>query len=299
MNGFTDQPQASVLNNRLYLQHGPISLIVEAIAESTSDAGEVTLAYRQATIEFNTVLEQLSSELTLLRKPVSSERPTGSIARSMHRAAMRYENRFITPMVAVAGAVADHILTCAVVGRKLQRASVNNGGDIALYLGHNSGYEVGICAHLETGQLAGTIEISPEDCVRGIATSGWRGRSFSFGIADAVTVLASDAVTADAAATIIANEVTVESSRFIKRLPASELLPDSDLGEQPVTVEVSNLPMQQVEQALLRGTRCADQLVHDGLINSAFLCLDNIVRTVGTATAPKLERLHEDAPVAL
>ena len=40
-----------------------------------------------------------------------------------------------------------------------------------------------------------------------MATSGWRGRSFSLGIADAVTVLAADAPACDAAATIIANAV--------------------------------------------------------------------------------------------
>ena len=43
--------------------------------------------------------------------------------------------------------------------------------------------------------------------MRGIATSGWRGRSFSLGIADAVTVLAATAAEADAAATVIANAV--------------------------------------------------------------------------------------------
>ncbi len=43
------------------------------------------------------------------------------------------------------------------------------------------------------------------DRVRGVATSGWRGRSFSLGIADAVTVLAPSASLADAAATLIAN----------------------------------------------------------------------------------------------
>ena len=43
--------------------------------------------------------------------------------------------------------------------------------------------------------------------MRGVATSGWRGRSFSLGIADAVTVLARTGAAADAAATIIANAV--------------------------------------------------------------------------------------------
>ena len=45
----------------------------------------------------------------------------------------RYESGdFITPMVAVAGSVADYILDA--MGGGLDRAIVNNGGDIALHL---------------------------------------------------------------------------------------------------------------------------------------------------------------------
>ena len=43
--------------------------------------------------------------------------------------------------------------------------------------------------------------IGADQPVGGIATSGWRGRSQSLGIADAVTVLADTAARADAAAT--------------------------------------------------------------------------------------------------
>ena len=69
--------------------------------------------------------------------------------------------------------------------------------------------------------------------MRGIATSGWRGRSFSLGIADAVTVLADRAAAADAAATIIANAVDLPGHPAIVRVPACELAPDSDLGRAP------------------------------------------------------------------
>ena len=77
--------------------------------------------------------------------------------------------------------------------------------------------------------------------VRGIATSGWRGRSFSLGIADAVTVLADDAAMADAAATVIANAVDLPGHPNILRVPARSLAPDSDLGDQFVTQGVGEL----------------------------------------------------------
>ena len=60
---------------------------------------------------------------------------------------------------------------------------------------------------------SGTIRIRHGDGVGGIATSGARGRSFSLGIADSVTVLAEDAATADAAATLIANAVDCDDRR--------------------------------------------------------------------------------------
>ena len=41
---------------------------------------------------------------------------------------------FVTPMAAVAGSVADEMLAALLAGRTVDRAYVNNGGDIALYL---------------------------------------------------------------------------------------------------------------------------------------------------------------------
>ncbi|WP_204349766.1 hypothetical protein, partial [Klebsiella pneumoniae] len=78
------------------------------------------------------------------------------------------------------------------------------------------------------------------DGIGGIATSGAQGRSFSLGIADSVTVLARDAASADAAATLIANAVDLDHPA-IRRRPARNLDPDSDLGDRLVTVGVGDL----------------------------------------------------------
>ena len=85
--------------------------------------------------------------------------------------------------------------------------------------------------------------------MRGIATSGQGGRSFSLGIADAVTVLARRAADADAAATMIANAVDLDHPA-IQRRPAVRLDPDSDLGDLPVTVAVGDLSRSEVAAAL-------------------------------------------------
>ncbi len=127
----------------------------------------------------------------------------GIVARRMHAAVAPFAaEQFITPMAAVAGSVAEEILGAMLDAARLQRAYVNNGGDIALHLTDGAQFTVGLMDRPDRHGLMRTIDIEADDPSRGIATSGRHGRSFSFGIADAVTVLARTASQADAAATI-------------------------------------------------------------------------------------------------
>ena len=109
--------------------------------------------------------------------------------------------------------------------------------------------------------------------MRGIATSGRHGRSFSLGIADAVTVLATTASQADAAATVIANAVDLPGHSAIIRQPANELQPDSDLGARLVTRDVGMLSKSEIEDALRAGVHKAQRLLVAGLIEGAALRL--------------------------
>ena len=120
--------------------------------------------------------------------------------------------------------------------------------------------------------------------VRGIATSGRHGRSFSLGIADAVTVLARDAPSADAAATLIANAVNVDDPAIVRR-PARDLDPDSDLGDLPVVVDVGPLTPAQIAAALDAGVARAEAMRRAGLIEAALLTLAGEWRSVGGARA--------------
>jgi uncharacterized protein len=266
---------------RLHLQHGPIDLIVEAWGE----AREVAAAYRQATMAFADVLPALVRELPLLRSPLSCDAaeghgggPQGPVARRMQAACLPYAEDFITPMGAVAGAVADHVLAAMLAGRDLAKAYVNDGGDIAFHLADDEKLTCGVVGNLRSQAIDGTVTLTADMPVRGIATSGAAtkgsgGRSFSFGIADAVTVLAENAAAADAAATIIANTVDLPGHRAIRRLPASEIDPDSDLGERLVTVTVGKLFESEIRAALAAGAARADTLRQAGLIFGAVLLL--------------------------
>ena len=272
---------------RLHLQYGPIDLILQAFG----DADEVSSAYRQAVARFGTILDELVAELPTLRRSLGQEPPLveGAVARRMAHACSRHvaaaPNLFLTPMAAVAGAVADEVLAAMRRGRALSRAYVNDGGDIALYLTPGHRFKVGIVAEVGRPQIAATVTIDAALPVRGIATSGRAthgrgGRSFSLGIADAVTALARDGASADAAATLIANAVTI-ASPAVERRPARALQADSDLGDLPVVVAVGPLSEDDVSEALEAGQGEAQAMRDAGLIDGAFLSLRGRHRSVG------------------
>ena len=273
--------QASLLpGNRLHLNHGPIDLVISADGE----AADVRRAYQVAAAMFPNILPELVAKLAILRAPIGEPRPMvmNPIARRMVDAVWPYRDVFITPMAAVAGAVAEHVLAAMVETATLRRAIVNNGGDIALHLAEGETVRAGVVGDLSLPKMDAAIEIASSDPVRGIATSGWRGRSQSLGIADSVTVLAESAAMADAAATMIANAVNVDDPA-IHRLPACEVRDDSDLGDLPVTVAVGLLPSQKAELALENGVRRAAELRARGLIAAAYLQLQDQVRVVGAS----------------
>jgi ApbE superfamily uncharacterized protein (UPF0280 family) len=231
-----------------------------------------------------TVLDELCGELSFLRRACSAELgwPQGAVARRMVAVVMPYATEyFVTPMAAVAGAVAEEILAAMVSASELSRAYVNDGGDIALHLNLGEKFVVGMVERPDCASLLGTTTVHSTDPVRGIATSGWRGRSFSLGIADAVTVLADQAAAADTAATIIANAVDLPGHRAIVRVPACELALDSDLGDRLVTQAVGELTVEEVHLALEAGARTAERLLRIGLIRSSALSLQLETRVVG------------------
>ena len=264
-------------DNRLHLQHGPIDLILHV------DASEEIRKrlYSAAKKRFSTVLQELVVEMDLLKHPWSADLPDpkGGIAQKMCFA-VRGSNIFVTPMAAVAGAVAEEILEAMLFEAKnqdpcleeIQRMYVNNGGDIAFWLNAGESFSIGVVDNPGILELNARVSLAYESPVRGIATSGWRGRSQSLGIADAVTVLAGSAAIADAAATLIANDVNVDYPGILKR-PASEVKNESDLGMLPVTVDVPPLPFDQISEALKRGAQTAGNFIRTGKIEAAYLSL--------------------------
>ena len=265
-------------DGRWHFQHGPIDCILCADGEPSAVAG----AYERAWAKFQGLLAELVAELALLRADLSAPgaervQPRGAVAQDMVQACRVHAQAgdFITAMAAVAGSVAQSLIHCF-DDEAIQRAYVNNGGDIALHLAAGACFDVGLVSEAEPAaglpRIDGRFRVHADTGVRGIATSGWRGRSLSMGIADSVTVLAASAAQADAAATLIANAVNVDNPRIV-RVPADSVRDQSDLGARLVTRAVPALSFRQAAQALQAGLHKAQALLDAGHIHGAALSL--------------------------
>jgi ApbE superfamily uncharacterized protein (UPF0280 family) len=259
--------------DRLHLSHGPIDVVLKAWGQRD----DVRAAYAAATERFPCILPELCDERRALRAPCNGEMGvSGAVATRMVAACRPFAAVFVTPMAAVAGAVADELMSyMRRAAPALERAYVNDGGDIAVHVADGHALDIGVAGAFSRGDapvINGSLRLDSRAGVGGIATSGARGRSFSLGIADSVTVLARDAATADVAATLVANAVNVENASIVRRA-ARALDPDSDLGDLPVTVSVGALTPAEIDTALARGLARARDYQARGLIVDAALML--------------------------
>ncbi|MEQ8966593.1 MAG: UPF0280 family protein [Azospirillaceae bacterium] len=275
--------QAALLpDGRLHLQEGPIDLVIGA-----EGAGEaVRRAYTSAARRFGGLLAGLVGELPGLRAWLGDTPPifADPVAGRMLAATWPHRARGLSPMAAVAGAVADAVLAATMEEPGLAKAWVNDGGDIAFHLTPGTTMRVALVPDPAVARAVGTVAVDAASPVRGVATSGAGGRSFSLGIADSVTVLAGSAAAADAAATLIADAVDVDDPSIARR-PARELDPDTDLGDRPVTVSVGPLAPGAIAAALDAGEAVARAMIEEGTIAAACLVLRGEARTIGITPA--------------
>ena len=270
---------AELPDGRIHLHHGPIDLLI-----SVDGIGRKT-ALQAAKYRFESLLSGLAAELDQHRQPLTSSSPIpeDTTARRMYEAAIPFATEhWITPMIAVAGSVADEILEAMKnTDAEIQRAYVNNGGDISLFL--TQGQRFSLAVFSPSGKDLGRININDFDGIKGIATSGQGGRSHSFGIADAVTVLGQSAASADVAATLIANMINLPDHTGIRRCPANLLLPESDLGDFEVVTSVPKLSNTDIVHALRRGSALAESMFNNNLIDAAALFLQGQSMLIGNS----------------
>ena len=166
--------------------------------------------------------------------------------------------------------MADHVLAAMTMVPGLRRAWVDDGGDVAVRPAPGETTTLALCDDPRTGTMPARLRLGRS---RGVATSGWRGRSHSLSVADAATAVARTAAEADVAATLIANAVDLPGHPAVVRRPARDLAPDGDPGDRPVTAAAGRLSAGEVSAALAAGLARAEGMRAAGLIEGAALFL--------------------------
>ena len=277
--GPTGDPRLIPLGaERLRVEWGPMSLVLSARWPGGTRREGLEAGGRRA-LEVLEELAGLRGLLALDVRRVHNADALPDVARGMVEAARPYGAEGVTPLIGVAGAVADAVAE-ALIERGASWVVVSNGGDVALRLVDGETASVGIVPEVDAAEPVAMVRVGTEDGVGGVATSGLGGRSFTLGIADAATVFAQRAVAADVAATLAGNAVNVDSPA-VERGPAESMDPDTDLRGRLITRRVGALSDGEIAHALDRGVSWASSQVEAGRIRGAVLTLRGRWRFVG------------------
>jgi hypothetical protein len=251
---------------------GPMRLVIRAWNKKQP---QIKLA-RRAAEESISYLERIARCRPLLSRPIPDieDLPGDELALGMIRSTRAIGDHDLTPMAAVAGTIADAVADW-LFEQGLTRVIVDNGGDIAIRLARGETATVGVRPQVTSPLISHVIHLDSGRSTWGVTTSGMGGRSFTRGIASAVTVLAADASVADAAATAVANACFVEDKGIIQ-LPAENIDPNSDLAGINVTTEVAPLSAESIRMAVGNARHKAENLFQKGLIIGAFIAIGSV-----------------------
>ncbi|MCK5205756.1 MAG: FAD:protein FMN transferase [Desulfobacterales bacterium] len=251
---------------------GPMRLVIRAWKddrpqpELVRQAAEVSFGYLEAVAKHQALLgisvEQIESV------------PENDLAKRMIQSVKAVGDTDLTPMAAVAGTIADAVADW-IFNRGSTKVVVDNGGDISIRLKANETAAVGIRPRITHLDISHVVNLDDRQPSWGVTTSGRGGRSFTRGIASAVTVIADNASIADAAATSIANACFVEDDSIVQ-IPAEQMDLNTDLKGVNVTVDVGLLSPGKKIQAVQTALSKADTLCRQKLIVGALVALEDI-----------------------
>ena len=263
----------TVLNDAQVLsQCGPMRLVIQAWKdgqlqiETAKEAGKISFSF----------LERVARLRRLLSVPANDiqELPDDKIARKMIQSTKAIGDKDLTPMAAVAGTIADFVADW-LFDRGMTKVVVDNGGDVSVRLSRSESVTVGIRSDILRQEISHVLRLDAQQASWGITTSGVGGRSFTRGIASAVTAIARNASMADAAATAIANACYIDDERIVQ-VPAEQLDPDTDLIGVPVTVQVGPLGPEKISIAVMNALQKAERLSRADVIIAALIASGNI-----------------------
>ncbi len=277
-----------ILDDQVVLvECGPMRMFIDGSYQGERQP-DICIRAGEAAIGF---LEQIAKDRDSLKLPAKDlgSAPEGLLTKIMWSAAYVVDASDLTPMAAVAGTIAD--ATADFLAESgLTRVIINNGGDLAVRLEEGEEIWVGIRPDVNKHRITHRLLINYKMGIGGICTSGLGGRSFTRGVASAVTILANRAAIADAAATAIANATYIQNSEVHREI-ADKIDPDTDLKGLEVTTYVGKLSDNQIELAIEQGITRSEELIQRGIIKGACVAVKSKMK----ATA-KIALLLESLP---
>jgi len=186
--------------------------------------------------------------------------------------ARRFDDPTITPLIAVAGAGADEVADFITGRQHVGKVVVNNGGDIAVRIKNQEIVKIGIKTDVSEKAISHVMTVGTKSGIGGVATSGFGGRSFTMGVANAAVAVARDAISADVAATLIGNAANVKS-RAVSRDMAKNLYHATDIPNHLVTTGIGGLTKSEIDEAINAGRRKAETFQNMGLIIGAIVAV--------------------------
>lgn len=262
----------------MYVEVGPASLVIRGEKNGRAHA---FLRHDVESLVAG-VLRDIREYLPVLRQKAHRIRNVSAlpeVAKRMTAAAKTVSETTLTPMAAVAGAVADMVKE-HFAAQGLDLLMVNNGGDLSIFNATGRVLTVGI-GDIMTGKATPYVMRLKDMRNIGMATSGFGGRSLTAGIADTVTAVAGTGAVADAAATHICNRTVIEAGSVVRKA-AALIDPETDIPDEHVTVEVGPLTDALVGEALGRGLEAARDLRDSNIIDYAVITLRAGIVTTDT-----------------
>ncbi|MEJ2219670.1 MAG: hypothetical protein P8X80_02545 [Desulfobacterales bacterium] len=259
---------------------GPMRLAIRAWQ---NDRPQIALSQQAAEASF-VYLEAVATHKKALSEIAGNVSPAAenALALRMIESVRAIGDMDLTPMAAVAGTIADAVADW-IFNRGPTKVLVDNGGDIAVRLAAGESATVGIRPRVECFDISHIARLDDRRSSWGVTTSGLGGRSFTRGIASAVTVIAENASIADAAATAIANACVVEDPGIVQ-LPAEQVDPRTDLKGVNVTTEVGALSHGKKIQAVKTALAKAEMLCRREAIVGAVIALEDVFMMTESVT---------------
>ena len=263
---------------RVMAEYGPMQLVISASIGEVPQVEECVRAAKESFQHLECVArckDSISVPWHHISGPVRDEVPL-----SMVSASRAVGDKDLTPMAAVAGAIADAVADF-LFDRGMTKVVVSNGGDVAIRLTQEHSARIGIGALDSSKGYPFDIVLDGSRLAWGVATSGLGGRSLTKGIASHVTVVSTMAAYADAAATAVANATFVEDSE-VKQSLAEDMDANTDIRGSMVVTKVGRISEEKIALGLSRGRERAENLLARGIILGALIIIKDRVDLVGS-----------------